>query len=90
MGSGGNDILDGLPSDAELRLAHGGNKKKITAQDLERDKYLVGTLTVQQVNQMELEDIPAVLATVRKSKDGPQPQTVRISMAMQLFGNKQV
>lgn len=72
-----DNILDGLPSDAELRLAH-GNGKKITAQKLERDKFLVGTLTPSQVNEIDLEEIPAVLAVVRKSKDGPQPQTVLV------------
>jgi hypothetical protein len=76
--SRGDDILEGLPSDAELRLAHGDRKKRVTAGDLEKDKYLVGTLSVQQVNQLDLEEIPAVLAVVRKSKDGPQPQTVNV------------
>ena len=72
-------ILDGLPSDSELRLAHGSRKGKITAADLEKDKNLVGTLTPTQVKEMDLADIPAVLAAVRESKDGPQPQTVHIS-----------
>lgn len=70
-----DNILDGLPSDAELRLIH-GNGKKITAQMLERDKFLVGTLTPKQVEDIELEEIPAVLAVVRKSKDGPQALTL--------------
>ncbi|ODM99724.1 Stereocilin [Orchesella cincta] len=70
-----DNILDGLPSDAELRLAH-GQGKKITAFELEKDKNLVGTLTPSQVAKIDLEEIPAVLAVVRKSKDGPQAQTL--------------
>ncbi|XP_021962937.1 uncharacterized protein LOC110858458 [Folsomia candida] len=70
-----NDILDGLPSDAELRLAYGYGKK-FTAADLERDPRLVGTLTPKQVMDMDIEEIPAVLAAVRESKDGPQQQTL--------------
>jgi len=72
----GPDILDGLPSDAELRLAFGESRQKLTAADLERDDKLVGTLMPRQVELIDLEEIPAVLAIVRKSKDGPQPQTV--------------
>lgn len=69
------DILKGLPSDAEVRLIH-GQGKQITAQMIERDPFLVGTLTAKQVEAMDLEEIPAVLAVVRKSKDGPQPQAL--------------
>ena len=70
-------ILDGLPSDSELRLAHGARRGKITAADLDKDKNLVGTLTPTQVKEMDIADIPAVLAIVRESRDGPQLQTVR-------------
>ncbi|CAG7819737.1 unnamed protein product, partial [Allacma fusca] len=69
-------ILDGLPSDSELRLAH-GNGKKITAALLAQDSSLVGTLTPKQVNEIDISEIPAVLAAVRKSKDGPQPQALK-------------
>lgn len=41
----------------------------------------MGTLTPKQVMDMSIEEIPAVLALVRESKDGPQQQTVNY------FGN---
>ena len=70
--------VDGLLSDSELRLAYGeGDGRPITPQVLERDPKLVGTLTPKQIQAIKLDDVPGVLSAVRKSKDGPQPQTVK-------------
>lgn len=73
------DDLNGLPSDSELRLAHGNGKILIMPGALERDPSLIGTLTPKQVESVDLQHIPGILAAIRKSKDGPQPQTVRPS-----------